>query len=340
MSSRSILFSNDWSEVLLYRNIFVRLEENKSTSKLTIEIIYLIQKMRVRKRSFYWCRVVSSVRRSNRGFSKASCKVKDLPKKLGVSANTTSGRIVTPRCNLQTLQTALEKKKHYSSFIERTTTTKMADSGDKKDSVTITPQVYALMAAHAASHPMSAVHGILVGSRSGDEVTVSDAFPVCHGNPTKTLVETAFSLVQSILEGDDGKSTIIGWFTAPELIHETKPGPVALRIVANLAAAMGEIEPVLLVMNNDSIVKLLAMGDEGEVVTASSTIQAFGKDFGMQWMESIDDLSVKDETKATKALIAMLDEGSEIRIVRDLVDHWDQGASSEWTSASSFASLL
>ena len=326
---------------MLYRNVFIRFHGRKLEYLEIENRDHLIQKMRVRKRSFYWCRVVSSVQRSNRGFHKDSFKVKALPKKLGVSANTTSERIVTSRCNLQTLQTAVEKKKkNHSSFIERNTTTKMVDSVDKKDSVTITPQVFALMAAHAASHPMSAVHGILVGRRSGDEVTVSDAFPVCHGNPTKTLVETAFALVQSILEGNDGKNTIIGWFTAPELIHETKPGPVALRIVANLAAAMGEIEPVLLVMNNDSTVKLLALGDEGEGVTASSTIQAFGKDFGMQWMESIDNLSVKDEAKATKALIAMLNEGSEIRIVRDLVDHWDQGASSEWTSASSFASLL
>lgn len=215
----------------------------------------------------------------------------------------------------------------------------MVDSGDKKDSVTIAPQVFALMAAHAASHPTSAVHGILVGSRIGNEVTVVDAFPVCHENPTKTLVETSLSIIQSNLDGNKDKHSIVGWFTAPELLHETKPGPVALRIVANLATVMGEEEPVLLVLNNEFIVNLLAIGSQGESLTASRAIQAFGKDFGMQWMEPIDDLSVNDDSKITKAVIAMLSEGNEIRIVKDLVDHWDQGTSSEWTSASSLVSI-
>jgi len=219
----------------------------------------------------------------------------------------------------------------------------MSGDGDKKDSVTIAPQVFALMAAHAASHPTTAVHGILIGSRNGDEVTVVDALPVCHGNPTKTLVETSLALAQSIVEGGENKHTIVGWFTAPELLHETKPGPVALRIVANLAAAMeGEGEPILLVLNNESIVKMLAIpagGDEGNIVTASQTIQAFGKDFGMQWMEPIDNLSVTEESRTTKAVIAMLNGGNEIKIVKDLVDHWEHGAASEWTAASSLVSF-
>lgn len=221
----------------------------------------------------------------------------------------------------------------------------MVDADDKKDSVTVAPEVFALMAAHAVSHPTSAVHGILVGSRKGDEVAVADAFPVCHENPTKTLVETALSLVQSILEGNKENHTIIGWFTAPELLHETKPGPVALRIVSNLAAAMGEGcqgDPVLLVLNNESIVKLLAIsadGDQKDSVMASGTIQAFGKDFGMQWMEPIDNLSVTDEPRSTKAAIAMINDENEAQVVKDLVDHWNQGAASEWTSASSLASV-
>jgi len=207
-------------------------------------------------------------------------------------------------------------------------------------SVTISPQVFALMAAHAASHPTSAVHGILIGSRKGDSVTVADAFPVCHENPTKPLVETALALTQSILEDNNKSQTIVGWFTAPELLHETKPGPVALRIVANLAAAMGDEEPVLLVLNNESIVELLIADDkENNSMTASRTIQGFGKDFGMQWMEPIANLTVTDESKTTKAVIAMLNEDKEIHIVKDLVDHWEEGASSEWTSASSLKSF-
>jgi hypothetical protein len=210
-------------------------------------------------------------------------------------------------------------------------------------SVTVAPQVFALMAAHAASHPTSAVHGILIGSRNGDKVTVADAFPVCHENPTKPLVETALAFAQSILEGNnEDNHTIVGWFTAPELLHETKPGPVALRIVANLAAAMGDDEPVLLVLNNESIVELLANGDKennSSMMTASRTIQGFGKDFGMQWMEPIENLSVTDESRTTKAVIAMLNEEKEIHIVKDLVDHWEEGSASEWTSASSLVSF-
>eukprot|EP00534_Pseudo-nitzschia_fraudulenta_P000761 CAMPEP_0201124102 /NCGR_PEP_ID=MMETSP0850-20130426/10559_1 /ASSEMBLY_ACC=CAM_ASM_000622 /TAXON_ID=183588 /ORGANISM="Pseudo-nitzschia fraudulenta, Strain WWA7" /LENGTH=209 /DNA_ID=CAMNT_0047391295 /DNA_START=63 /DNA_END=689 /DNA_ORIENTATION=+ len=209
----------------------------------------------------------------------------------------------------------------------------MAAEGDKKDTVTIAPQVFALMAAHAASHPTSAVHGILVGSRTGDEVAVTDAFPICHENPTKPLVETALALVQSNLVEGNKNGSIVGWFTAPELLHETKPGPVALRIVANMAAAMGEGEPVLLVLNNESIVNLLAVGAEDyreNSTTASQTIQAFGKDFGMQWMEPIDKLNVTNDSGATKVVTEMMNQENQSDLVKDLVDHWNQGAGSEW----------
>ena len=215
----------------------------------------------------------------------------------------------------------------------------MTNKGDNKNTVTIAPQVFALMAGHAASHPTSPIHGILIGSRNGDKVTVADAFPVCHENPTRPLVEMALAIVQSTLEGNKDGHGIVGWFTAPELLHETKPGPVALRIVANLAAAMDEGvkgEPILLVMNNESIVELLA---NKTGTTVSSTIKAFGKDFGMQWMEPIQNLTVVDESKTMQAVIAMIGGESEIHVVKDLVDHWEHGATSEWTSASSLESF-
>ena len=208
----------------------------------------------------------------------------------------------------------------------------MVDKGNK-DSVIISPEVFALMVAHAASHPTTAIHGVLIGNRnsSTNKVDVTDAFPICHENPTKPLVETALALVQSNLEGQqqkdtDKKSCIVGWYTAPELLYEKKPGPVALRIVAGLAAASSE-EPVLLVLNNEVIVTLLA---EQEKVVASKVVQAYGKDFGLQWMEPLD-LTVSNESGAVKAVSAIFNEKVN---VNDLVDHWDEGASSEWTSAS------
>lgn len=220
----------------------------------------------------------------------------------------------------------------------------MVDKGNK-DSVIISPEVFALMAAHAASHPTTAIHGVLIGNRnsSTNKVDVTDAFPICHENPTKPLVETALALVQSNLEGQqqkdtDKKSCIVGWYTAPELLYEKKPGPVALRIVAGLAAAASSEnndsssssssgEPVLLVLNNEVIVNLLA---EQEKVVASKVVQAYGKDFGLQWMEPLD-LTVSNESGAVKAVSAIFNEKVN---VNDLVDHWDEGASSEWTSAS------
>ena len=223
----------------------------------------------------------------------------------------------------------------------------MVDKGNK-DSVTISPEVFALMAAHAASHPTTAIHGVLIGNRNSNtnKVDVTDAFPICHENPTKPLVETAFALVQSNLEGqqqkdNDKKSCIVGWYTAPELLYETKPGPVALRIVAGLAAASSGDddcsssssslgEPVLLVLNNELIVNLLA---EKEKVAASKVVQAYGKDFGLQWMEPLD-LTVSNESGAAKAVSAIFNEKVN---VNDLIDHWDEGASSEWTSASTIS---
>jgi len=211
----------------------------------------------------------------------------------------------------------------------------MADDGNK-DSVTISPEVFALLVAHAASHPTTTVHGVLIGNRKSNKVDVTDAFPICHENPTRPLVETALALVQSNLEGETNKY-IVGWFTAPELLYETKPGPVALRIVASLAASSrgnsssSSGEPVLLSLNNEKIVNILAEKES----LASKAVQAYGKDFGMQWMEPLD-LTVSNESAAVKAVTDIFNEKFNIN---DLVDHWDEGASSEWTLASSLSSF-
>jgi hypothetical protein len=199
---------------------------------------------------------------------------------------------------------------------------------EAKDSVAIAPEVFLLMAGHSTSHPMCAVHGVLIGTRpSKNKVDIVDAYPICHETPTKNLVEISLSLVLSLLDGDKSKS-VVGWYTAPELLNDKKAGPVALRIAASLSsngAVLGE--PVLVVVNNESIVEL----SSEKKITASKAIQAFGKDFGLQWMEQLETIVLRDSNAIT-GLESMLKSNV---TVKDLIDHWGAGASSEWTSASS-----
>ncbi|VEU40437.1 unnamed protein product [Pseudo-nitzschia multistriata] len=220
----------------------------------------------------------------------------------------------------------------------------MADEGTKIESVGLAPEVFVLVAAHAAVHPASPVHGVLVGSREGGRISVHGAYPVCHETPTGVLVETALSLVQSSLEEDTSNETtteIVGWFTAPELLHEKAPGPVALRIVASLAAATsgGGTDPVLLVVDNEA---LLALAGGGGAVLASEAVRAFGKDLGRQWKEPVGSLAVESDAGAAEAAASAIREATGAAagpFVRDLVDHWKAGAASEWTTAASLAAF-
>lgn len=199
---------------------------------------------------------------------------------------------------------------------------------ETKDSVAVAPEVFLLMAGHSTSHPMCSVHGVLIGTRtSTNKVDIVDAYPICHETPTKTLVETSLSLVLSMLDGEKSK-TVVGWYTAPELLNDKKAGPVALRIAASLSSNGAVVgEPVLVVVNNESLVDL----SSEKKIAASRAIQAYGKDFGMQWMERLDTVVLKD-SDATTGLKSMLKSNV---TVKDLIDHWGGGASSEWTSASS-----
>lgn len=207
----------------------------------------------------------------------------------------------------------------------------MVDQG-VKDSVTVAPEVFLLMTGHATCHPMSAVHGVLIGTRTKNKVDIVDAFPICHETPTKTVVETALALVLSSLDGIKDKN-IVGWYTVPELLADKKAGPVALRIAASLSSDDAAGEPVLLVVNNESIVDLSSETES----RASNAVQAYGKDFGMQWMEPLDTNVLKD-SDATMGLKSML--RSKVSVT-DLIDHWTEGPQhSEWTSAYSLKKNL
>ena len=188
-----------------------------------------------------------------------------------------------------------------------------------KESVSVEPHAFVVMAVYAAQHAADEVHGLLVGKRVANNVIVSSAIPVCHETPTKPLVETALELVQSHIE-DDKSLKIVGWFTASEMLSDDKPGPVALRIVANME--IDAEKPVLLVLRNKGIGQLVC----GEENAVPSVVHAYGKDFGQQWMDPLE-LSVRQVAEATRAAKSLFEEG---KFARDLIDHWAEGNSSEW----------
>lgn len=198
------------------------------------------------------------------------------------------------------------------------TRTMTASNDGKKSSVRVSPGAFVSMIMHATQHGTTAVHGVLLGSISSPDnvVTVDQAIAICHETPTKPLIDTALALVQASTE-----QSIVGWYTAPERLQDQRPGPAALRIVASLAAAAtdGE-EPVLVVLQNEPLSQI-ARGYKA----ASPAVQAFGKDFGQQWLEPLEVNITKEADAASAAQQAY----KEAIPVPDLVDHWES-SNVEW----------
>jgi hypothetical protein len=185
----------------------------------------------------------------------------------------------------------------------------MAD--EKKKDIVVSPLALATMMLHSARHGTTAAHGILVGTFSADSIQVTSAVPVCHEAPTRPLVETALAFV------GDG---VVGWYAAPERLHDKHPGAPALRIVASLGSS-AENEPVLMVLQNESVAECFKGGKYADV------IKAFGKDFGQQWMEPLEVRLVKETSALEAARQAHKDE----IVLNDLVDHWEgESAAVEW----------
>jgi hypothetical protein len=182
--------------------------------------------------------------------------------------------------------------------------------------VSVEPLALVSITQHAASHKYEAIHGLLVGTVAGDHhVVVQNAVPVCHGTPTRPLVETAIGLIQTKTD-----NTIVGWYTAPALLHDTKAGPVALRMAANLET--DRLEPVLLVLQNDNLVACR----KGEGNT-DKLLEAFGKDdLGGQWVRPLE-CTVKDASSAMEQMKT----GSQ-QTIHDLVDHLQGSASTPWVT--------
>jgi hypothetical protein len=191
----------------------------------------------------------------------------------------------------------------------------MTASGSSKNAVVVQPKAVATMILHASTHKNTSVHGILIGSIQKNVVTVQDAVPVSHGAPSQPLVEMATGLLNA-------DSSIVGWYTAPELLNDKRPGPVALRMVAALGADEKKPEPALIVLQNSALAACLQGKEE-----ATAAFEAFGKDFGQQWLEPLK-LTVDNSTGASKATQEGFKAGT---VVNDLMDHLDgPAATTPW----------
>jgi hypothetical protein len=182
-----------------------------------------------------------------------------------------------------------------------------------ENAVEVSPESFVSMVLHAARNPTSVVHGLLLGSCKGNAIQVTKAIPICHETPTAPLLETALGLTGAMLD-----ETVVGWYTAPERLTDTQPGPVVMRIAANMAT--DKLEPVLIVLDNEGLAATLS-GDFTHCV-----MKGFGKDIGLQWMEPLT-LKVTSESKARDAAKSAYE--GKIRVV-DMVDHMEDETCPEW----------
>jgi hypothetical protein len=186
----------------------------------------------------------------------------------------------------------------------------------QNEEVVVSPLAFTMIAMHSLSYPSDQVHGILIGSLQGSTVKVTDALPVCHESPTKPLVESALAVSFSTLQ--DG-STIVGWYSVPELIGAGKPGAAELRIAAGLEAV---VEKPILVTASKIALENLANADDP---SGEEVLEAFGKDFGKQWKEKLV-ASIGSKESSAKVVQALIGE----KCLYDLVDHWQVPSSREW----------
>lgn len=194
----------------------------------------------------------------------------------------------------------------------------MGEDNENYKKVTVEPQAFVSMLLHARQHPYQPVHGVLLGrSNHGESLTVAAAVPLCHGTPVQPWMETSLALVEAQLNDDD---KIVGWYTAPRLLADTRPGPVALRMASILENSA--TKPTLLVLDNQAAADCVN-GDTNQVPAA---LQAFGKDFGNQYQEKIATV-VNKSASITKAL----QEAIETKVAcHDFLDHLQGEASTTW----------
>lgn len=249
----------------------------------------------------------------------------------------------------------ISQKRNRKNIIQSTPSRRISlvieTMGNDKDSrptikVVVRPKAFCSMVLHAAKHKNEVVHGILWGSSSPSTdgrsktaapgvvtLTVHDAVPVSHGTPTRPLIETAIGLIESSQTDDDNNSNncIVGWYTAPTLLKDTRPGPIALRMAANFEMKKdvntGETQhqpSTLLVLQNSAIGPCL----QGKsTTTAKDVVKALGKDFADQYLNPVDNMVIDDGEKACRAV----EKAYKAKILcNDLVDHLSGPPSTPW----------
>jgi Uncharacterised protein family (UPF0172) len=210
--------------------------------------------------------------------------------------------------------------------------------GENKTAI-VSPQATLAIALHCNRHSTDSVHGILLGKVDSNDgiVSVSDAVPVTHGAPTTPIVESAFGLLPHCLK--DRNAAVVGWYTAPMLLQDTRPGPLALRIVANLGTMMPDSilpvvnDPILIVVQNE----VLASAAHGALVddAVDSVFKAFGKNSGNQWLSPIDSVKVERIEDVSSAIL----KANEGRVaISDLLDFYDECSAPASSQASWFPS--
>eukprot|EP00527_Entomoneis_sp_CCMP2396_P004917 CAMPEP_0198142406 /NCGR_PEP_ID=MMETSP1443-20131203/5197_1 /TAXON_ID=186043 /ORGANISM="Entomoneis sp., Strain CCMP2396" /LENGTH=208 /DNA_ID=CAMNT_0043805403 /DNA_START=103 /DNA_END=729 /DNA_ORIENTATION=+ len=182
--------------------------------------------------------------------------------------------------------------------------------------VVVRPGAFCGMVLHAVQHPNDVVHGLLLGSFDQKKITVQDAVPVCHGAPTLPLIETAIGLVEVQIPAN---TSIVGWYTAPMLLDDTKSGSVAMRMATNLET---DKKPSTLIVLKNSSLSSCMNGVKNDA--AKEALQAYGKDFGKQYQEAIQS-TVENGAGACSVLSKAKGGGISCK---DLEDNMDDPSSS------------
>jgi type VI protein secretion system component VasK len=116
------------------------------------------------------------------------------------------------------------------------------------------------------------------------------------------------------------------------VVDDTQPGPVALRMAAQLSSSSSSsstVESILLVVHNLSLAALVvsqnadanATATVGTKAAAESLLRAYGRDFGNQWMAPISDLVVEQPESVAKAIAQLAPGQNFASAVVDLMDH-------------------